>query len=74
MRMFLYYIGHTFVNQIRKLFKTWVVVFILICFVMGGLIGFGASLLSDKAEETASEISETQDNEQEIQETVEAES
>ena len=73
MRMFLYYIGHTFVNQIRKLFKTWVVVFILICFVMGGLIGFGASLLSDKAEETASEISETQDNEQEIQETEEAE-
>ena len=73
MRMFLYYIGHTFVNQIRKLFKTWVVVFILICFVMGGVIGFGASLLSDKAEETGPEITETQEYEQEPQEPDETE-
>jgi len=58
MRMFLYYAGHTFVNQIKKIFKTWVAVFILICFVMGGLIGLGASLLSDKAEENSAEIVE----------------
>ena len=64
MRMFLYYAGHTFKNQIKKLFKTWVAVFILICFLMGGAIGFGASLLSDKAQENSAEPVEAAEKEE----------
>lgn len=51
MRLFLYYTVHSFVNQIKKLFKTWVIVFFLVCFVMGGAIGLGAAVIADKAEE-----------------------
>ena len=39
MKMFGYYALHTFKNQIKKLFKSWVLVFILVCFLGGGLIG-----------------------------------
>lgn len=51
MRMIGYYALHSFVNQIRKMCKTWVFVFFLICMLMGGLIGFGAAALSDAAGE-----------------------
>ncbi len=40
MRLFAYYALHTFKNQLRKLLKTWVMVFFLVCFVLG--IGIGA--------------------------------
>lgn len=50
MKLFSYYAWHSLVNQIRKLFKTWVLVFILVCGLMGGLIGFGAGVLTDAAE------------------------
>lgn len=49
MRLFGYYAWHTFKNQVRKLLKTWVLVFLLICIVMGCIIGFGASKLEDAA-------------------------
>ena len=39
MKMFGYYALHSFKNQIKKLFKSWMLVFILACFVFGGLIG-----------------------------------
>ena len=42
MRLFLYYALHSFVNQLRKLFKTWVLIFLLACMLLGGLIGLGA--------------------------------
>ena len=51
MRLFLYYALHTVKNQIRKLFKSWVLVFILICALMGGVIGYSAGSLSELAEE-----------------------
>ncbi len=54
MRMFLYYALHSFINQIRKLFKTWVFVFILVCFVFGagiGLFAVGISNLAEKNKE-----------------------
>ncbi|MCR5005246.1 MAG: CPBP family intramembrane metalloprotease [Clostridiales bacterium] len=40
MRLFTYYILHTFINTVRKLFKTWVIAFILVCALGGGLIGY----------------------------------
>ena len=51
MRLFSYYALHSFWNQLRKLFRTWVLVFILVCALVGGLIGFGAAMLSEAAEE-----------------------
>lgn len=53
MRLTLYYLTHTFVNQIRKLFRTWVVVFLLACLLFGVLIGLGAGALASLFEEEA---------------------
>ncbi|MBR2263864.1 MAG: CPBP family intramembrane metalloprotease [Firmicutes bacterium] len=51
MRLFTYYILHTFINMVRKLFKTWVIAFILICALGGGLIGYfiGSMASSDES-------------------------
>ena len=51
MRMFLYYALHSFINQLRKIFKTWVMIFILICFAVGVGIGLLAASISDMVEE-----------------------
>lgn len=51
MRLFGYYAWHSFVNQLRKLFKTWVLIFLVICMAIGALIGFGAAMLDDAAGE-----------------------
>jgi len=50
MRLFAYYAFHTFVNQVRKLMKTWVLLFLVACLVLGGLIGLGTSLLAERVE------------------------
>ena len=64
MRLFGYYAAHALWNQIRKLCRTWVVVFILVCALGGGLIGVGVAMLEDKAEENSTdEIEETIDKE-----------
>ena len=49
MKLFGYYAWHSFVNQLRKLFKTWVLIFLVICFAVGALIGVGAAMLDDAA-------------------------
>lgn len=51
MRLFGYYALHSFKNQLKKLFKSWVIIFILACALIGGLIGFGMGKLSDAAQE-----------------------
>ncbi len=53
MKLFGYYVCHTFVNQLKKLCKTWVVLFIVICMAFGALIGVGASVLGELSEENA---------------------
>ncbi len=59
MRLFGYYALHTFKNQLRKLLKSWVLILIICCGLIGGLVGFGAGLLSEKAEEQqAAEMAE----------------
>lgn len=50
MRLFAYYALHTFKNGIKKLFKTWVLIFLLVCIVLGGVIGVVAAMLSDGVE------------------------
>lgn len=47
MRLALYYMGHSFKNQVRKLFRSWVAIFILVCFLFGILFGLGISLLEN---------------------------
>ncbi|MBE6989898.1 MAG: CPBP family intramembrane metalloprotease [Ruminococcaceae bacterium] len=51
MRLFCYYALHTLKNQLKKLFKTWVLIFLLACMLIGGLIGLGAAKLSDMADD-----------------------
>ncbi|MBO6054227.1 MAG: putative ABC exporter domain-containing protein, partial [Oscillospiraceae bacterium] len=51
MRLFAYYALHSFKNQLRKLFKSWVLIFIVACMVIGGGIGYGAARLSELSEE-----------------------
>ena len=49
MRLFGYYAWHSVVNQLRKLFKTWVLIFLVICMAIGGFIGIGVAMLEDAA-------------------------
>ena len=55
MRMFGYYALHSFKNQIKKIFKAKILLFVLICAVVGGLIGYVAGTLSDVAEQKEAE-------------------
>ena len=47
MRLFLYYSFCSAKNQIKKLFHSWVAVFLLVCLLFGLAIGFGGALLAD---------------------------
>lgn len=47
MKLFFYYVWHTLKNSIRKLFRTWVAVFVVGCIALGVVVGIGASLISD---------------------------
>ena len=62
MRLFFYYAFHSFKNQLGKLFKTWVFIFIAVCVLLGALIGGGAGLvaglISDRNDESAPSESE----------------
>lgn len=60
MRLFGYYAWHSFVNQIRKLFKTWMLIFLAICFLIGILLGIGASMLDDATGVEEEQISESE--------------
>jgi len=62
MRLFTYYALHTFVNQIRKLFKTWVLALIAICVVVGIVIGLGASAIESVVESHEENIEVVEEN------------
>ncbi len=47
MKLFFYYALHSFKNQLKKLFKTWVLVFFVACMLLGGIIGILAASLDD---------------------------
>ena len=50
MSLFGYYAWHSFKNQLKKLFKTWVLIFIVACMLIGGLIGGGIATLENISE------------------------
>jgi len=58
MSMLGYYALHSFVNQIRKLFKTWIAVFIAVCLVLGIGIGFFIGFAVENTTENEEEIQE----------------
>ena len=70
MRLLGYYIGHTFVNILRKLFKTWVAIFLVVCLAVGGLfgavLGFLAGGLEGMIEESEPYSSESEAQESEL--------
>lgn len=43
MRLFFYYVSHTFINSIKKLFRTWVAVLIASMVLLGLFIGLGSA-------------------------------
>ena len=63
MRLFLYYISHTFVNSIKKIFRTWVALFIAIMIGTGLLIGLGAGFVVDQIEGTNTQMEAVEDEE-----------
>ncbi len=67
MRLFGYYALHSMKNQIKKLFKSAFLVFILVCALMGGLIGFGAAML-DEATAPEDEIVQEEQPEEDLPE------
>ena len=51
MRLFTYYVLHTFKNSLKKLLKTWVLIFLVVCIAVGVGIGMFAAFLEDSVEE-----------------------
>ena len=47
MKLFFYYALHSLKNQLKKLFKSWVLIFLVVCMAIGGLIGLGAAKLEE---------------------------
>ena len=51
MNLLAYYISHSFINQIKKIFRTWVVIFFLICVLVGAGVGLLVGTLQKQAKE-----------------------
>lgn len=61
MKLFCYYAFHSIINSLKKLFKTWVAVFLVICFAFGiiaGLIGASLDKLNDAKNPETEVVSE----------------
>ena len=52
MRLFGYYAWHSFVGQIKKIFRTWVIIFMLVCVAGGVGTGLLAGMTAGKVEDT----------------------
>ena len=53
MKLFFYYASHSFVNQVKKLFRSWVAIVIVASLVLGLVVGLGAGFLEDVIKEKA---------------------
>ncbi len=58
MKLFFYYAFHSVKNQLKKLFKTWVLIFLLACLLFGVVIGVGAGFLADLTEDPDADLEE----------------
>lgn len=68
MRLLLYYISHTFMNSIKKIFRTWVAIFILLMVAIGILAGVGAVVFTDYVGGNEEQIEETVESEEALDE------
>ncbi len=68
MSFFTYYITHTFVNAIKKIFKTWVIILLMVFIIFGFAGGILGVFLSKSAEKNTENY-----NEVVVEETVEGE-
>ena len=55
MNLLAYYFLHTFKNSIKKIFKTWVAVFIIACVLIGAIIGISVAVVADKSDNQSSQ-------------------
>ena len=55
MRLFAYYALHSFKNQLKKLLKTWVLIFLAVCVAFGVMVGLIAAAIENHVEETKQE-------------------
>lgn len=66
MRLYAYYIGHTILNTIKKIFRTWIAIFLMIIVMaalVGGVVGFIASTIEDRV----SDNKQTEEIEEQVQ-------
>lgn len=71
MKLFFYFTIHSFINSLKKIFKTWMLILILVCGLIGALIGVGASAIENVAESvenTEENTTSTEDVYQEAEE------
>ena len=69
MKLFLYYALHSVKNQIKKLCRSWFIIFFICCILLGAIIGIGAGLIAEHfsgdedipAEEEPGEIEEIEE-------------
>ena len=47
MKLFLYYALHSVKNQIKKLCRSWFIIFFICCILFGMIIGIGAGLIAE---------------------------
>ncbi|MGN0429116.1 MAG: putative ABC exporter domain-containing protein [Acetatifactor sp.] len=55
MRLFAYYALHSFKNQLKKLLKTWVLIFLAVCVAFGVMVGLIVAAIENHVEETKQE-------------------
>ena len=70
MKLFFYYALHSFVNQIKKLFRSWVAIVIVASLVLGLLVGLGAGLLADVLEKEGTPIATEEEITQELEDEI----
>lgn len=61
-RMLGYYLAHSFLNQVRKMLRARVLILLLVCCLLGGVIGaVGGSLVENSGDQAVSESQEQAD-------------
>ncbi len=63
-RLFFYYAVRSVINQIKRLFKTWVLIFLIVCFGIGVLIGFAGEAFSEELGESTEQTEYVQESEE----------
>ena len=51
MRLFFYYTAMSVKNQIKKLCKSWFIIFLISCMLLGGIVGFGVGMFLENYED-----------------------